>query len=78
MNNVTKIVTLLRQQAELEFRILAGRSDAVEAEREWESTRRLLIAHPEAHRAVLETARALQRTADAVSVRDVTAFGGPH
>ena len=46
MNNVTKIVTLLRQQAELEFRILAERPDAVEAEREWESTRRRLIAHP--------------------------------
>ena len=27
---------------------------------------------------VLETTRALQRTPDAVSVRDVTAFGGSH
>lgn len=74
MNNVTEIVALLRQQAELEFRILAGRADAVATEREWESTRRGLIA--QALRAVLETARALQRTPDAVSVRDVTAFGG--
>jgi hypothetical protein len=78
MNNVTEIIALLRQQAELEFRILAGGADAVAAEREWESTRRGLIAHPEALRAVLETARALQRTPDAVSVRDVTAFGGSH
>lgn len=68
----------LRQQAELEFRILAGRIDAVAAEREWESTRRRLIVHKEALRAVLETARALQRTPDAVSVQDVTACGGSH
>jgi hypothetical protein len=76
MNNVTEIVALLHQQAELEFRILAGRADAVATEREWESTRRRLIVHPEALRAVLETADALQRTPEAVSVRDVTAFGG--
>jgi hypothetical protein len=78
MNNVTEIVALLRQQAELEFRILAGRADAVATEREWESTRRRVIAHPDALRAVLETAGALQRTPEAVSVRDVTAFGGSH
>jgi hypothetical protein len=41
MNNVTEIVTL----------ILAGRADAVATERELESTRRRLIAHPEARRA---------------------------
>jgi hypothetical protein len=74
--NVTEIVTLLHQQAELEFRILARRADAVATERELESTRRRLIAFPEALRAVLEIARALERTPDAVSVRDVTAFGG--
>jgi hypothetical protein len=78
MNNVTEIVTLRRQQAELEFRNLAGRADAVAAEREWESTRRRLIAHPESLRAVLETAGALLRTPDAIPVRDVTAFGGSH
>jgi hypothetical protein len=78
MNNVTAIVTLLRQQAELEFRILAGRPAAVATEREWEWTRRRLIAHPEALRAVLKTAGALQRTPDAVPVRDVTGCGGSH
>jgi hypothetical protein len=31
MNNVTEIATPLRQQAELEFPILAGRADAVAA-----------------------------------------------
>jgi hypothetical protein len=40
MNNVTEIVALLRQQAELEFRILAGRADAGATELEWKSTRR--------------------------------------
>jgi hypothetical protein len=68
MSNVTEIVTL----------ILARRADAVATERELESRRRRLIAHPEALGAVFETARALQRTPDAVSVRDVTAFGGSH
>jgi hypothetical protein len=65
MNNVTDIVPLLRQQAELDFRILT--------EREWESTRRRLITHPDA---VLHTARALRRSPDMASVRDVTVFGG--
>ncbi len=78
MNNGTEIVALLPQQAELEFRILAGRADAVATEREWESTRRRLIAHPEALRAVLETAGALQRSPDAIPVRNVTACGGSH
>jgi hypothetical protein len=73
-----KRTTLLRQQAEREFRILAGRADAVATERELKSARRRFIAHAEAFRAVLETARTLQRTPDAVSVRDVTAFGGSH
>ena len=66
MNSVTEIVTL----------ILAGRADAVATERELESTRRRLIARPEAFRAVLGTACGLQRTPDAVLVRDITAFGG--
>jgi hypothetical protein len=61
MNNVTEIGALLRQQAELEFRILAGRAE-VSSRTPKPSDRR----------------RALQRTPDAVSVQDVTAFGGSH
>jgi hypothetical protein len=34
------------------------------------------VAYPEALAAVLHTARALRRSPDTVSVRDVTAFGG--
>ena len=78
MNHGTEIVALLRQQAELEFRILVGRADAVATEREWESTRRRLIVHPKALRAVLETTGALQRSPDAIPVRNVTACGGSH
>lgn len=78
MSNITEIVNLLHQQTELEYRIQAGRADAVAAEREWESTRRQLIVHPEARRTVLEISRALQRTPDPVSVRNATAFSGSH
>ncbi len=78
MNYVIEIVTPLRQQADLEFRTLARRADAVATGREWQSMRRGLIAYPETLRAASETAHALQRTPDAVSVRDVTAFGGSH
>jgi proline dehydrogenase len=45
---------------------------------EWElaATRRRLVAYPQALNAVLQTARALRRTPDTVSIRDVTDFGG--
>jgi hypothetical protein len=72
-----EIVTLLRQQAELEFRILAGQADTVATERELESTRRRLIAHPGIlPRGIGDRPRAPRRSPDMVSVRDVTAFGG--
>jgi hypothetical protein len=45
-------------------------------ESELEATARRLAAHPQALNAVLQTARALQRTPDAVSVREVANFGG--
>ena len=70
MNNVTEIACPADSGR--------ARRRAVATERESESTRRGLIAHPEALRAVLKTAGALQRTPDAVPARDVTAFGGPH
>jgi hypothetical protein len=76
MDNDSEIVALLRRQADLAILIMNGRSSAVTTEQELEVTRRQLFAHPQALNAVLQTARALQRTPDSVSVRDVTAFGG--
>jgi hypothetical protein len=75
MNTVAEIVALLRKQTELELQILNGRS-AVGAEQELELTRRRLVTHPQALNAVLQTARALRRAPDTVSVDDVTEFGG--
>ena len=77
MDNVTEVVALLRKQAELETRLeLGDPSSAVNAEQELERTRRRLHEHPQALRAVLHTARALRRTPDTVTARDVTEFGG--
>jgi proline dehydrogenase len=76
MDNVSEIVALLRKQADLEIAIMNGHRGAVATEQELEATRRRLFAHPQALNAVLETARALRRTPDTVSVRDVTDFGG--
>jgi hypothetical protein len=75
MNTVAEIVALLRKQTELESRILSGEL-AVGAEQELEITLRRLTTHPQALNAVLQTARALRRTPDTISVRDVTDFGG--
>jgi hypothetical protein len=76
MDNVTEILALLRQQATLEMQLMNGHGAAVATERELEATHRRLVAHPQALNAVLQTARALHRTPDAVSVRDVADFGG--
>jgi proline dehydrogenase len=77
MDNVTEIVSLLRKQAELESQIENGDvTSAVDAEQELERTRRRLSAHPHALRAVLNTARALRRSPDTVTVQQVTEFGG--
>jgi hypothetical protein len=65
---------LLRQQAVLDLMNTAG--PAVAAEWALATTRRRLVAYPEALAAVLHTARALRRSPDTVSVRDVTAFSG--
>jgi len=67
---------LFRKQADLELAILLnGDRGAVATEQELEATRRRLFAHPQALNAVLQTARALRRTPDTVTVRDVTDFG---
>jgi hypothetical protein len=76
MDNVREVVVLLRKQADLEGRILNGNGTAIASEQELEATRRRLAAHPQALNAVLQTARALGRTPDTVSVREVTDFGG--
>ena len=76
MDNVSEVVVLLRKQADLEAHILNGNGTAIALEQELEATRRRLAAHPQALNAVLQTARALGRTPDTVSVREVTDFGG--
>jgi hypothetical protein len=76
MDNVTEVVALLRQQTALDNQILNAAEPAVAAEWALATTRRRLIAYPEALAAVLHTARALRRSPDMVSVRDVSAFGG--
>jgi hypothetical protein len=76
MDNVTEVVALLRQQAALEHQLMNTEGPAVAAEWALATTRRRLVAYPEALAAVLHTARALRRSPDTVSVRDVTAFGG--
>jgi hypothetical protein len=75
MDNVSEVVLLLRKQADLELAIQNGDRSTVATEPELEATRRRLFAHPQALNAVLQTARALRRTPDSVSVRDVTDFG---
>jgi hypothetical protein len=75
MENVAEIVALLRKQAQLETQILNGNGTAIASERELEATRRRLAAHPQALNAVLQTAQALGRTPDTVSVQEVTEFG---
>ena len=71
MDNIFEIVTLLRRQSELELQLINGDGAAVATERELEATLRRLASHPQALSAVLHTARALRKTPDAVSTRDV-------
>jgi len=77
MNNILEVLTLLRRQAELELNLLNGNGTAVATEQELEATRRRLVAHPQALSAVLQTARALRRTPDALSTQDVTDWSSP-
>ena len=71
MDNLTEAVALLHRQAELELRLINSPGAAVATERELEQLLRRLAAHPHAVNAVLQTARALRRTPDAVTARDV-------
>jgi hypothetical protein len=72
MDNVAEVVALLRRQAQLEQQLLNGQGIAVVTEQALLLTRRRLASRPEALSAVLQTARALHRTPDAVSTQDVT------
>jgi hypothetical protein len=76
MESVSDIVALLRRQTELEGQLLNNRNATLAAERELEATRRRLSAHPGAVNAILQTARALGRTPDAVSAQQVEAWSG--
>jgi hypothetical protein len=75
MDNVIEVLALLRKHSELELRILNGHGAAVATELELATTARRLAAHPHALSAVLQTARPLRRTPDAVSVREVADWG---
>jgi hypothetical protein len=75
MDNVTEVVALLRKQTELEQELMNGRNSAVSVERDLEVTLRRLAAHPHALSAVLQTARALRRTPDAVTEQQVVDWG---
>ena len=74
MDNVSEVVASLRQQAMLDLMNAAG--PAIAAEWALATTRRRLVAYPQALAAVSHTTRALRRSPDTVSVRDVTAFDG--
>jgi hypothetical protein len=66
----------LQRQLELELQILHCDGTAVATENALEATGQRLAAHPQALNAVLQTARALGRTPDRISVQDVPAWGG--
>src|SRR6202000_808050 len=72
VENVAEIVALLRKKAQLEAQILNGNGTPSACEQVLEAPRRRLASHPQALNAVLQTARALGRRPDAVSVQEVT------
>jgi hypothetical protein len=75
MDNIVEVVTLFRQQSELELQLIHGIGTAA-TENALEATRRRLAAHPQALNAVLQTARALGRSPDRISAQDVRVWGG--
>ena len=76
MDNIVEVVSLLRQQSELELQLINSDGTAAATENALETTRRRLAAHPQALNAVLQTARALRCTPDRVSAQEVRAWGG--
>ena len=75
MDDVADVVALLRKQAALEHQLMNTEAPAVAAEWALVTTQRRLVVYPQALAAVLHTARALRRSSDTISVRDVTALG---
>ncbi len=74
MDTIDETVALIRRQTELELELLNGSDITPKAERDLLTMRRRLAAHPHAVSAILHTARALRRSPDAVSARDVAAW----
>ena len=74
MDNVNEAIVLLRRQAEPLRRFDNSPGTAVATEWEMEELWRRLALRPHAVSAVLQTARALQRTPDAITARDVEAW----
>ncbi len=74
MDTIDEVVALIRRQTELELELMNSAEATPKVERDLLVMRRRLTAHPHALRAILHTARALGRSPDAVSARDVAAW----
>lgn len=74
MDTIDETVALIRRQTELELALMNRADITPKAERDLLAMRRQIAAHPHALSAILHTARALRRSPDAVSARDVAAW----
>lgn len=74
MDTIDETVALIRRQCELELELMNRSEITPKAEWDLLAMRRRLAAHPHALSAILHTARALKRSPDAVSARDVAAW----
>lgn len=74
MDTIDETVALIRRQCELELKLMNRSEITPKAEWDLLAMRRRLAAHPHALSAILHTARALKRSPDAVSARDVAAW----
>jgi hypothetical protein len=74
VDTIDETVALIRRQTELELELMNRADSSPKAERDLLAMRRRIAAHPHAVNAILHTARALKRSPDAVSARDVAAW----
>ena len=74
VDTIDETVALIRRQCELELDLMNRADSSPKAERDLLAMRQRLAAHPYAVVAILHTARALRRSPDAVSARDVAAW----